>query len=148
MTNTIDKQSSVTPSLSDQIAIWDVNNSDTRRTSLNYLLALFTANMSVGKPITQLAAPNATGFSISVTDNGNDIHLLITPAAGYAAGTIVLPESVVDKQTVLVTTTQAVTATLTITSTKSVNGAPTTLTANDFFTLKYDATFDSWYRVA
>ena len=147
MANTINKQSSVTPSLSDLIAIWDSNNSDTRRTSLNNLMELFNENMTMGKPTTQLSAPNATGFSISVTDNGSDIHLLITPAAGYAEGTIVLPESVVDKQTVLVTTTQAVTTTLTITSTKPVNGAPTTLTANDFFTLKYDATFESWYRV-
>ena len=146
MSSTINKTSQVTPGLSDLIAIWDASNSTTRNTSLSLLMDLFQENMNLGKPTTQYSAPSATGFSVDVLDTGADVHLLLTPVGAYAAGTIVLPVSVADKQTVLVSCTQDVTA-LTISSTKSVNGAPTALTANDFFTLKYDLTLDSWYRV-
>lgn len=144
----INKATPVTPALTDQIAIWDQANSNTRKTSLNYLLELFEANMSNGKPDTQYEAPNATDFSVTVdSEDGTDIHLLLAPAAGYADGTIVLPSTgLEDKQTVLVTCTQAIT-TLVVSSTKTLYGEPSSMAADDFFTLKYDLTFDSWYRV-
>ena len=90
---------------------------------------------------TQYASPSATGFSVTIAD-GNT-HLILTPVAGYAAGTIVLPTAS-DGEEVLVNTTQAVT-TLTITGTQI--GSPTTLAANAFFRLKYDAIAATWYRV-
>lgn len=102
---------------------------------------------------TQYAAPSATGFSVTITDGSGDntnVHLILTPVAGYGAGTIVLPPvaSCVDKQQVLVNCTQAVT-TLTVSGNgaTAVTGAPTTLAANAFFTLKYDAPTSTWYRV-
>lgn len=144
----INKATPVTPALTDQIAIWDQANSNTRKTSLNYLLELFEANISNGKPDTQYEAPNATDFSVTVdSEDGTDIHLLLAPAAGYADGAIVLPSTgLEDKQTVLVTCTQAIT-TLVVSSTKTLYGEPSSMAADDFFTLKYDLTFDSWYRV-
>jgi len=104
--------------------------------------------------VTQYFSPSATGFSVSIGLTGvavdRDIHLLLTPLAGYAAGTIVLPlaQTCRDGQRLLVNCTQAVT-----TLTTSLNGAagavgvPTTLAANDFFTLQYDAPSTNWYRV-
>ena len=76
--------------------------------------------------------------------------MILTPLAGYATGTIVLPAvgNIVDKQEVIVNTTQAVT-TLTVdgNGAVAVTGEPSGLAANDFFRLKYDLTVQTWYRV-
>lgn len=144
----INKTAQVIPQLSDLIPIWDSANSSTRNTSLALLLSLIEDNIKSGKPDTQYSAPSATDFSVTIdSEDGSDKHLLLTPAGAYAAGTIVLPSTgLVDKQIVMVNCTQDIT-TLTLSSTKTVNGAPTSITANDFFTLKYDITFDAWYRI-
>lgn len=95
---------------------------------------------------TQYSSPNATGFSISAESLPN-LWLLITPLAVYAAGTIVLPSTPVNLQQITVSCTQAVT-TLTVNGNgKTVNGAPTTLTANQSFSLRYDGVNQSWYAV-
>jgi hypothetical protein len=108
-------------------------------------------NQSVGyvKPATQYFAPSSTGFNIQV-NSGSDIHLILTPIAAYAAGTITLPnvQLLSDKQTLIVTTTQAVTTlTITLNGASAIFGAPTTMAANSFFTLKYDLVMKTWYRV-
>jgi len=104
-----------------------------------------------GAYLTQYAAPAATGFGITVAPItiGQSVWLLLTPAAGYAAGTLTLPAqaSCVDGQEVMVSSTQAVT-TLTMGGNGStVNGAPATLAANGFFRLRFDGVFKAWYRV-
>lgn len=136
----------------DLVPIFSTNDGDARAAAMSviaaYIQTLLTAS---GGFQTQYSAPNATGFSVTInpaTDGGN-VHLLLTPVAGYAAGTIVLPElaECIDGQEVLVNCTQAVT-TLTVSGNGStVNGAPTTLAANAFFRLKFDGVMDSWYRI-
>lgn len=120
------------------------------RVSMTDLMAYIQANISAGdNKVTQYAAPSASGFSVSITDGGDSIWLVLTPVAGYAAGTIVLPAvaNCVDKQEILVNCTQSVT-TLTITGNGStVTGAPTTLAANAFFTLRFEDVTNTWYRV-
>ena len=95
--------------------------------------------------ITQYAAPSATGFNVFV-DVANT-WLVLTPAAGYATGTITLPVADHGNE-VLVNSTQDVTA-LTVAAQPgdSVVGAPTTLVANEFFRLRYDEVLNRWYRV-
>lgn len=135
-------------SLSDLLPIWSGGNSDTRKVSLSAVVALVQAQLTgSGMLMTQYAAPNASGFSVAITPvfSGGSVYLLLTPAAGYAAGTIVLPSAPVDGQEVVVSTTQAVTA-LTVNG-GTVNGAPTTLAANGFFHLRYDGVFKAWYRI-
>lgn len=142
-----------TPVLSDLGLIWDSQNSAWKVSSLNNILTLFAANLvlpDAGRPEanSQYSAP-ITGFTVAVTDNNEDTHLILTPAGTLATGTITLPAStsVRDKQTVLVSCTQIVT-TLTVSGNgATVNGAPTTLAANGYFTLKYDISVNSWYRV-
>jgi hypothetical protein len=98
---------------------------------------------------TQYAAPSATGFSVTVTPTttGGSVFLLLTPAAGYAAGTILMPASAVDRQEVLVHCTQAVT-TLTVGGNgNDIAGAPATVAANGYFRMRFDGTVGSWYRV-
>ena len=152
MGNTINKQSPVTPVLSDLVAIWQTANSDTRNTSLNRIFELFNESFTntVFEAESQYSAP-LTGVTVAVNDNNNDTHLIITPVGTIAALTLTLPAkaTIRDKQTLLVTSTQQVTAlTVGANGASAVNGAPTSLSADDYFTLKYDLTLDSWNRVS
>lgn len=131
------------------------NNQD-YRVQASALLSYIQANLSVGiqQYTTQYAAPSATGFSVTITNgqtlNDDNIHLILTPTAGFAAGTLVLPATpgAIDKQEVLVNCTQAVT-TLTINGNgaTAVTGEPSTLAADAFFRLKFDLSTKTWYRV-
>ena len=134
----------------DALALGDVfpayiyEEGDTRKVSINTLLAFLEENLSRGTLSTRYSAPSATGFSINAESN---THLILTPAAGYAAGTIVLPATPTDRDEFLCNCTQSLT-TLTINGNgKTVTGAPTTLAANAFFRLKYDGVSSVWYRV-
>lgn len=116
---------------------------------LSVLLSYINANITASTWSVKYSAPSATGFSVSLVeyDEGENVRLILTPAAGYAAGTIVLPDEPHDLQEVLVNCTQSVT-TLTINgSGYTVTGAPTTLAANAYFRLKYDAVGQAWYRI-
>lgn len=137
-------------SLSDLLPVWSQTNGDTRKASLQTLLNLFSPLITASDDkVTQYAAPSATGFSVSLTDNSDSKWLILTPAAGYADGTIVLPAvgNCVDRQEILVNCTQAVTALVVDGNGATVTGEPTTLAANDFFRLRFDAVTDVWYRV-
>ena len=104
-----------------------------------------------GAMITQYAAPNATGFTAAVQPgaDGGSVWLLLTPAAGYAAGTVLLPLQALckDGQEVVVTSTQAVTALAVSGNGSTVYGAPSTLTANAFLKLRFDGVVKAWYRI-
>lgn len=139
---------------SDLLAIFVQQNGGNCALSLTLFADWLSDNITVegdGK-VTQYAAPSATGFSVTVGSGiaaGSSIWLILTPVAGYAAGTLLLPAvaDVVDKQEILVNCTQVVT-TLTITGNgATVTGAPTTLAANAFFRLRFDAVLNTWYRV-
>lgn len=134
--------------LSDLVPVWSGANGDTRKASLSQVKALLLPADSTFA--TQYAAPNATGFTVTVsTPESADAWVVITPAAGYAAGTIVLPSAYesAHAQEVLVNCTQSI-GTLTVTSVgATVAGAPASLSANGFFRLKFEAITSTWYRV-
>ena len=122
-----------------------LEDGDSRKVPLSLILAFMEENLSRGTLETRYSAPSATGFSVNAESN---THLILTPAAGYAAGTIVLPASPTDRDEFLCNCTQSVT-TLTINGNgKTVMGGPATLAANAFFRLKYDGVLSIWYRVA
>ncbi len=143
------------PELSDLAFIWDVAASDWRLTTLSAVMSLYQNNLTFPdagrpEPNTQYSAPSATGFTILVTDNNEDTHLILTPAAAYADGAITLPASgtVRDKQIVIVNSTKQIsTFVVNGNGATGVYGAPTSMGADDFFTLKYDQTVNSWYRI-
>jgi len=148
---TINQLSAISsPNSSDLMVVYSLSNGDTRKMTLANLLAWLSPQITAADDkVTKYAAPSATGFTVTVTDSSASQWLLLTPVAGYAAGTITLPASgnCVDRQEILVNCTQAVT-TLTVAGNGStVTGAPTTLAANDFFTLRFDAVTAAWYRV-
>lgn len=143
------------PTASDLLPIYSQSNGDARKISLGNFLKWIQDNLtfpSAGQPefVTQYAAPSATGFSVAVNDDSNNTWLILTPTAGYAAGTIVLPAlgNAVDKQEVLINCTQQVSAlTVNGNGATAVTGAPASLGADDFFRMRYDLATHSWYRV-
>lgn len=142
-------------SLGDNFAIGSANNGDDRKASGSVLVTFlesaldFSPSGAFPDYITQYAAPSATGFSVQITDADDNIHLILMPVAAYAAGTIIFPLStnLVDKQEVLVNTTQAVTALTLNGNGATIQGAPTSLVANSFFRFKYDISGNTWYLI-
>ena len=128
----------------DQVPIWSAVNGDTRRVSGTAIRTFVLDGLQQRPLVTTYAAPVATGFTVTLTGT-DDLWLVLTPSAGYAAGTIVLPSAPVDHQLVQVSCSQAVTA-LTV-SGGTVRGAPTTLAANGFFTMRFDDVTNVWVRV-
>ena len=135
---------------SDQVPIYSSSNGDARKASMGVIKDYVLSDATVADDkVTQYAAPAATGFTVTVNNSSDSVWLILTPLAGYAAGTITLPAvaNCVDRQEVLVNTTQAVT-TLTVSGNgATVIGAPTTLAANAFFRLRFDDVLNTWYRV-
>lgn len=141
------------PQLNDHVLIWDSSNSDWRLATFTDIFALFAESYLnvMSEPDSQYAAPAVTGFDILINSNDNDTHLILTPAATLAAGTITLPTpaNLRDKQLLICSCTQQVTAlTVAGNGASAVNGAPTGLGADDFFTLKYDKTLNTWNRIS
>jgi hypothetical protein len=138
-----------TPSGSDLLPLYSQANGDARKISLtnlaNWLKTQFTVS---DDKVTQYAAPLA-GSTVLLTDTQNSVWLVLTPAGTLSALTLKLPlmANCVDKQEILVNTTQAVTTLTTDANGSSVIGAPTSLTANAFFRLRWDAVMKTWYRV-
>lgn len=148
----IDQLNLGTVTASSQIPFYDPNSGGDARASLSDIAEVLQGLVTApGDFQTQRSAPNATGFNAAVSPPaaGASVWLLLTPAAAYAAGTITLPAlaECADGQEVLVSCTQAVTALTVAGNGATVNGAPTTITANGFFRLRFDGVFSAWYRV-
>lgn len=148
----IERLNQGTPSTASQIPFYDPQNGQDRRMSVDQLAILLEDELTpAGGLITQYAAPNATGFNVALAPpiDGTSMYMLLTPAAGYAAGTITLPAQAlcIDGQELLVSCTQAVTALTVAGNGSAVNGAPANLAENGFFRLRFDGVFKAWYRV-
>lgn len=140
----------------DLVPVYIQNQGDARAAALSVILAYIQANIvfpvdvTPGEFVTQYASPSATAFNIAITPGSENIHLILTPTAGYATGSITLPPvaGVVDKQEVLVNCTQQVTTfTVNANGAIAVTGEPSSLAADGFFRLKYDFFSSSWYRI-
>lgn len=139
-------------SVADQVPIYSSENGDARKASFSTVAALMQDTLDFGgsSPFTtQYSAPSLTGFSVSITDNGGSIWLVLTPTGTFANGTIVLPAvgNCVDKQEINVNCTQIVSALAISGNGATVTGGPSALAANGFFTLRFEAATDTWYRV-
>lgn len=148
---TINQLASVdTISSTDQVPIYSGTNGDARKASFNtvtnYLSGRITA---LDKMVTQYSAPSTTGFTTNIFDGATSIWLILTPTGTMATGTIKLPTSsnCVDRQEILINSTQIITALTVNGNGATITGAPTTLTANSFFKLRYDAVTSTWYRI-
>ena len=135
----------------DQLPIYVPNNGDARKVSVNQLLQYFQTTFAAPTVATNLYTPG-TGFNVTVpTPVSEQQWMVIQPAGTLAAGTITLPlnTGTPDGTQVLVTTTQIITSfTLALNGASNAFGAPTTLAANAFFTVRFYQATNSWYRVA
>ena len=135
---------------SDLLPLYSQANGDARKISLtNFLNWLESQQIATqDNKVTQYAAP-LTGSTVLLQDDQNSIWLVLTPAGTIAALTLKLPLSAncIDRQEILVNSTQIVTALTIDGNGSSVIGTPTALTANGFFRLRWDAVMKTWYRV-
>jgi len=135
----------------DLLPVYVSNNGDARKVSITQLLQYFQQTFASPTVSTNLYTP-ATGFNVTVpTPVSEQQWMVIQPAGTLAAGTITLPlnTGVPDGTQVLVTTTQIITSfTLAVNGAANAYGAPTTLAANAFFTMRFYQATNSWYRVA
>lgn len=135
----------------DQFPVYTPANGDARRVSVGALLQFFQQSFASPTVATNLYTPG-TGFNITVpTPTSEQQWMVIQPAGTLAAGTVTLPlnTGVPDGTQVLVTTTQIITSfTLALNGAVAAFGAPTTLAANAFFTMRFYQATNSWYRVA
>lgn len=135
----------------DLLPVYVSNNGDARKVSITQLLQYFQQTFAAPTVATNLYTPG-TGFNITVpTPVSEQQWMVIQPAGTLAAGTITLPlnTGVPDGTEVLVTTTQIITSfTLAANGAANTYGAPTTLAANAFFTMRFYQATNSWYRVA
>ena len=93
-----------TLSASDQVAIFSTGLGNDAAATLATLQAYLQQQLTADSaPITQYAAPGASGFSVTIAppEAGTSVFLLLQPGGAYAAGTLVLPAGV-DGQEVLV----------------------------------------------
>ena len=134
----------------DLLPIYVPNNGDARKVSVTQLLAYFQTVFAAPTVSTNLYTPG-TGFNITVpTPVSEQQWMLLQPAGTLATGTITLPlnTGTPDGTQLLVTTTQIITAfTLALNGAAAAFGAPTTLAANAFFTMRFYQATNSWYRI-
>jgi hypothetical protein len=148
----IERLNQGTLSAASQLPFYDASNGADARASVTALAALMATLLGTASlQLTQYAAPNATGFTVTIAPqtDGASVWLVLTPTTIFAAGTIVLPAVALCQhgQEVLVNSTHTVTALTVNSNGATINGAPTTLAANAFFRLKFDGVLKVWYRV-
>lgn len=133
----------------DQIPVYSPNNGDARRLPISQLLNYFEQTFSSPDLATNVYTPG-TGFNLALPTPTSNQWILLQPAGTLASGTVTLP---LNTQTpsgteILITTTQIITTfTLAANGAANVYGAPTTLSANQFFKMRFVQSTNSWYRI-
>ena len=134
----------------DQFPIYAPSTGDARRLPVSALPAYFQEQFAAPTVATNIYVPT-TGFSIAVpTPVSEQQWMLLQPAGTLASGTITLPLNTAtpDGTEVLITSTQIVTSfTLSLNGASAANGAPTALTANGFYRMRFVQAQNSWYRI-
>lgn len=139
---------SFVPAAEDYIPILDVTSNTSVRVTLAQLAQFITP---ATKPTTQRSSPAADGFNVFVDNSvpGTDVHLILTPTTSWPTGQVTLPPlaDCVDKQEFTMNTTQQVASFAVDGNGALVTGEPLVLAADDFFTLRFDASTSTWYRI-
>jgi hypothetical protein len=144
-----------TLSAGDLLPIWKTNNGDTRKAAMSVLQAYMQNNLTFPSAtgqaqfVPQYASPIASGFTVTLTSNSDNRWLILTPLAGYAAGTIVFPALGVlaDNQEIIVTSTQTISAITLNGNGASIIGVPASLSAGGSLRFKFNSLASTWYRI-
>jgi len=133
----------------DMLALFSASYGGDTQVSVATLVAFIDSLAPDAREVTQYAAPAGSGFTAQVldADDNQDVFYQLTPGGAYAVGGLLLPPAPWNGMRVNVHCSQAVT-TFSVTG-GTTHGAPTTLAANSFFTLRYDAASGGgWWRCA
>lgn len=133
----------------DLFAVYNTGNGDARKVSAS-ALATFVNGLESTDNTTQYNSP-LTGFVLPLNAAPVKNFVVLTPAGTLATGTLVLPlaSGMADRAEITVVSTEAITAlSFTLNGATAIYGEPTTLAAEGYFTLKYDNSLNSWFRVA
>ena len=134
----------------DLLAIYDQSNNDARRITLQVLLDWFEDNTSftADRYLSTMQYPSvsASGFSITATDTGEDVWMVVTADGAYATGTIVFPASPVDQQEIWYQFDKTVTSLTIDGNGATVSYTPAIATAGNTYKKKYDLTNNTWYH--
>ena len=141
-----------TPSSGDQLPVYSPSNGDARRMPLGTLLNFLEQQfVSPGAPTVQLVTP-INGFNYAVAGPNNVRGwVILRPLTTLATGTVTLPTPsvLVDGTELAFNTIRQITSFNVVPNGAStVYGAPLTLSAGDWFSIRYDRTTNSWYRIA
>ncbi len=138
----------------DNFPLYDASNGDSRKASLTVLTEWMQDNLTFTvvpakyPSVQRQVTVGGLGFVTYITSS-NDTWMIFDPDATHQGGTINMPSGVapsgtpVDQQVVLITTTE----TLTTISIPNVAGAPTTLAADGYIKMMYDATGGVWHLI-
>lgn len=140
---------------SDLMIRYSASNGDTRKNSLAVFVQWLATQLTLTGDNKQTQYSNPlTGSTVIVNGaasavQSNSVWLILTPVATIAALTIQLPaaSACVDKQELLINSTQIITALTFTFSGGTVSGAPNTLVAGGSTRLRYDAATLTWYKV-
>ena len=128
----------------DLLAVWATNKGDDRAAAMSVLLEYIQNNIQFPRDgATQYLVPSADNFEVQVLDGTT--WILITPEADRANGTILLPPSPKDNDSLIISTTRNLTN-LTVRSTVvNVPFGASTLTENTALIVKYNTQLSNWF---
>lgn len=134
--------------LGDLLATFVASTGVAEKASISELITYLESNIVL--PVTdytvQVEYKTATGYSVSVTDSGASMWVIVKQGDDYAAGTVVLPATPVDHQEVLLTIDSQLTALTIDGGDYTVVGAPTdTLYAGQSWMFIFHETRGYWY---
>ena len=130
----------------DQILVSDTSAGDQARATLTTLTDYLQGALAIEPMRTDAYSPT-TGQTITVTFNTGSVWVPVTPAGTIAALTIAMNGTFADGYELLISTSQIITALTVTTAMGSLQGQPTTLAANGFARLRWNANANTWRRV-
>lgn len=130
----------------DEILVYDASAGDMARGTVS-TLTRYLQGVLLTAPQRERYSPT-TGQTITVPFSSGSVWLVLTPAGTIAALTVALTGTFEDGMEVNISTSQSITALTVSTSYGGLQGNPTTLSANGFATLRFDAGTTTWRRVA
>lgn len=137
----------------DLLPLHSVANGESRKASITQLATLLQTILApLDDKRTQYASPPASGFNVQIVPPlpGAGVFLLLTPPTRHALGTVTLPPKAdcLDRQEVLIFTTQAVDDLTIAGNGATVYGAPDGLAQNSSTWLRFDGVLGAWFVIA
>lgn len=137
---------------SDEVPLYSPTQRDTRKATLPQIAAYVQAkNEGIPDETVYNLPTDGNSFTVTAlpTTQGAGVWVQLAPTAPVSVATVILPglDDRATDQEVLVTCTQAISTLAVNGNGGTVRGAPGSLVANGFFTLRYDSINNTWYRV-